>query len=60
VCNSLKGRYTWGAEKYGNNYSILNIPFFASNIACGDTVKVENDDGALYFDGLIEESVPYQ
>jgi hypothetical protein len=44
------------AEKVGDNYKILNVPFFAPNIAYGDIVKVETDDGVLYFDELLEES----
>src|SRR5687767_6137651 len=44
------------AEKFGNYYKIMNVPFFAPNIAYGDIVKVEDDDGVLYFDELFEES----
>lgn len=44
------------AEKIGENYKIENIPFFAPNIAYGDLVKVEDDNGELYFDELIEPS----
>ncbi|MBO9202787.1 MULTISPECIES: DUF4265 domain-containing protein [Niastella] len=44
------------AEKVGDYYKILNTAFFAPNIAYGDIVKVEDDDGVLYFDELIEES----
>lgn len=44
------------AEKTGENYKIVNIPFFASNIAYGDIVGVEEDDGLLYFDELISPS----
>jgi hypothetical protein len=45
----------WATMK-GNYYEINNIPFFASNIALGDLISVEHDDGALYFDELIEPS----
>jgi glutamate mutase epsilon subunit len=44
------------AEKNGENYRIVNVPFFASNIAYGDIVSVEDDNGMLYFDELIEPS----
>jgi hypothetical protein len=44
------------AEKVGDNYKVLNIPFFAPNLAYGDIIKVEDDDGILYFDELVEES----
>jgi len=44
------------AEKAGENYKIVNIPFFTSNIAYGDIVSVEEDDGLLYFNELISPS----
>lgn len=44
------------AEKIGNYYKILNVAFFAPNIAYGDIVNVEDAYGILYFDELIEES----
>ena len=44
------------AEKAGEYYKIINIPFFANNIAYGDIVDVEEDDGSLYFDELIQPS----
>jgi hypothetical protein len=44
------------ASKLGDYYRIENIPFFAKNIAFGDIVSVEDDNGALYFDSLIEAS----
>jgi len=44
------------ASKSDEYYKIDNIPFFAKNIALGDLVSVENDDGELYFDSLIEAS----
>lgn len=52
---SIDTESVW-AEKRGDNYKILNVPFFAPNIAYGDIVQVENDNGTLYFDELIEES----
>ncbi|MBK6840597.1 MAG: DUF4265 domain-containing protein [Bacteroidetes bacterium] len=44
------------ATKVGENYKIVNIPFFAKNLALGDIVSVEKDNGDLYFDTLIEPS----
>lgn len=44
------------AEKVGENYRLLHVPAFAPNIAYGDIVKVEFDDGEFHFDELIEES----
>jgi hypothetical protein len=44
------------AEKAGEYYRILNVPFFAPNIAYGDIVAVNDEDGVLYFDELIQES----
>lgn len=44
------------ATKEGEYYRINNIPFFAPNIALEDVVSAEEDDGALYFDSLIEPS----
>lgn len=35
---------------------IKNIPFFAPNIAYNDIIKVENDEGLLYFDEIIKTS----
>lgn len=50
--NSPKIESVW-ATKIGDNYRIDNIPFFAKNIAYGDIIKVENDDGSLYFERLL-------
>lgn len=44
------------AEKVGEYYKIIHVPAFAPNIAYGDIVKVEFDDGEFHFDQLIEES----
>ncbi|WPV69675.1 MULTISPECIES: DUF4265 domain-containing protein [unclassified Chitinophaga] len=52
---NIKIESVW-AEKVGNYYRIVNVPFFASNLAYGDIVSAEEDDGQLYFDELIEPS----
>ncbi|SPP99998.1 conserved hypothetical protein [Candidatus Sulfobium mesophilum] len=44
------------ATSVGAYYKIDNIPFFAPNIALGDLVSVEEDEGELHFDRLIEPS----
>jgi hypothetical protein len=45
------------AEKVGNNYRIVNIPFFAYNLAYGDIVAANTEtDGNLWFDELITAS----
>jgi hypothetical protein len=44
------------AEQVGDYYKIKNIPFFASNIALDDIIKVEDDEGALHFDKLVTPS----
>ncbi|MFH7010881.1 DUF4265 domain-containing protein [Flavobacterium sp. FlaQc-52] len=44
------------AVKEENGYRIKNIPFFAPNIAYDDLISVEDDDGELFFDDIIDES----
>src|ERR1700761_1953400 len=44
------------ATKEGSYYRINNIPFFATNVALDDLVSAEEDNGALYFESLIEPS----
>lgn len=44
------------AEKVGEYYRLVHVPAFAPNIAYGDIVKVEFDEGEFHFDELIEES----
>jgi len=38
------------AEKYGDYYKLVHAPAFAKNIAYGDIVRVEFDDGEFHFD----------
>jgi hypothetical protein len=45
-----------GAEKVGDYYRLVHVPAFAPNIAYGDIVKVEFDEGEFHFDELIKES----
>lgn len=44
------------ASKEGKYYRVKNIPFFASNIAYNDLVEIDEEDGILYFESLIEPS----
>ena len=44
------------AERIGDYYRLVHVPAFAPNIAYGDIVKVEFDEGEFHFDELIEES----
>lgn len=44
------------AEQIGEHYRLVYVPAFAKNIAYGDIVKVEYNEGEYYFDELIEES----
>lgn len=44
------------AVKIGEHYRLVHVPAFAPNIAYGDIVKVEFDDGEFHYDELIEES----
>jgi len=44
------------AERVGEYYRLIHVPAFAPNIAYGDIIKVEYDDGEYYFDELVEES----
>lgn len=44
------------AVKTGDYYKLIHVPAFAHNIAYGDIVEVEFDDGEFHFDNLIEES----
>jgi transcriptional regulator of heat shock response len=44
------------AAKEGEYYRIKNVPFFAPNLAYNDLISVENDDGELFFDSLVQAS----
>lgn len=44
------------AEKVGEYYRLLHVPAFAPNIAFGDIVKVEFDEGEFHFEEVIKES----
>lgn len=46
----------WAERTKDGHYKIMNVPFFVPNIAYGDIVSVENDEGDLYFDELITPS----
>ncbi len=44
------------ATKEGEYYRMKNVPFFAPNLAYNDLICVEDDEGELFFDSLIEPS----
>jgi len=44
------------AEKEGDYYRMVALPFFAKNLAIGDLIAVEDEDGVHYFDDLIKKS----
>lgn len=60
TCKDLEGNLLeeiiWVVKTDGNSYKVDNIPFYAPNLALGDIISVENDQGVLYFDDLIEAS----
>jgi hypothetical protein len=44
------------AERCGDFYKLIHVPAFAKNIAYGDIVKVQFEDGEFHFDKLVNES----
>lgn len=46
----------WSKKLESGYYMIDNIPFYAPNLAYNDVISVEDDNGVLYFDDLIEYS----
>lgn len=46
----------WAVLLENGLYRIDNIPFYAPNVSNKDIITVEDDDGILYFDDLIEPS----
>lgn len=44
------------ALKEARGYRICSIPFFAKNLAIGDLVATDDEDGVHYFDDLLEKS----
>src|SRR5688572_23050458 len=44
------------AKKVNDHYQIQSIPAFAKNIAYGDIVKVEFENGEFHFEDFIKES----
>jgi len=46
----------WAQPLEKGLYQIDNIPFYAPNISNKDIIAVEDDEGVLYFDDLIEAS----
>jgi Domain of unknown function (DUF4265) len=46
----------WIDKLDNDEYQIKNIPFFAPNISYDDIIKVENDEGILYFEEVVKTS----
>lgn len=46
----------WAVSLNEMHYEIDSIPFFAPNIALGDVVTVESEDGLLHFDDFVKSS----
>ncbi|PLK42062.1 DUF4265 domain-containing protein [Emticicia sp. TH156] len=46
----------WSEILENGYYKIDNIPLYAPNLALNDIINVEDDDGVLYFDSIIEYS----
>ena len=54
--NEIAEETVWGEHVKGIYYKVKNIPFFAPNVAFNDLISVEDDNGILYFDNIIEAS----
>ncbi|CAA7196726.1 DUF4265 domain-containing protein [Chryseobacterium potabilaquae] len=46
----------WIDSLDNKRYQIKNIPFFAPNLAYNDIITVEEDEGSLYFEEIVEPS----
>ncbi|WP_312901537.1 DUF4265 domain-containing protein [Chryseobacterium taichungense] len=46
----------WIDKLDNDEYQIKNIPFFAANISYDDIIKVETDEGILYFEEVVKTS----
>src|SRR5262245_13795257 len=46
----------WGVEVGPSLFRIDNIPFFVRGVSCGDLVSVNEVDGELRFDTVVERS----
>jgi len=44
------------AVKHGDYYQVKSVPAFAKNLAYGDIVQVECENGQFHFEALVEES----
>lgn len=56
VEENLAEETLWIDSLDDNKYQVKNVPFFAPNIAYNDIIAVEEEDGSLYFDEIIETS----
>ncbi len=53
----IKIESVWAIALDNDYYKIANIPFFANNVAYGDIITAENDNGELYYDDLLQQMV---
>lgn len=56
VNKNLAEEKLWIEKIHDGNYKIKNIPFFAPNLAYDDIISIEEDEGRLYFEDLIQPS----
>ncbi len=56
VEDNIAEETVWVKSLNDVEYQIKNIPFYAPNIAYDDIVKVEDEEGVLYFDEIIKTS----
>jgi hypothetical protein len=56
VEDNIAEETVWAVPLGNSLYQIDNIPFYAPNLSYNDIIKVENDNGLLYFDSLEQPS----
>ncbi|WP_334127092.1 DUF4265 domain-containing protein [Empedobacter brevis] len=54
--NNISEEILWIEPQNNDLYQVKSIPFFAPNIAYDDIIKVEDDEGILYFDEIVQTS----
>lgn len=56
VNDNIAEEKLWIDSLEDNKYQVKNVPFFAPNIAYNDIIAVEEENGNLYFEEIIETS----
>jgi hypothetical protein len=54
--NKIAEESVWVQPLRSGYFKIDNVPFYAYNISLNDIISVENENGVLYFDELIQSS----